>query len=399
MQQQASWTITRVSEPSDRVEERNGRFATPRPPGLLVSVHAANEREASDITWITPKLAEAMGESVALVTTLSVGDGDEFSVPAPFDTNSAVTGFLEHWRPDVGVIVGGDYRPALLATAARRGVPLISINAHVREDGAPVRVQEAVVESCTKHFKTTLDQDGSIQSAIENNALRSTIQRSPAIVEGYAVPPANETDREALSSLLATRPVWCAIGVSRAEIEPLAIAHAHASKHTHRALLIVQPAQLEITDQLQHTMQRRSWSVARRSLGEEPEVDTQVYITDTQGEEGLWHRLASVSFLGNSLAAPGGGVSPFPAAALGSVVLHGPHVSNHADRYDRLARAGAARLVLTGEGLGSEVRRYFQPDLAATAAQAAWSEISIGAEEADRFVETMCSFLEAVEAT
>ena len=74
-------------------------------------------------------------------------------------------------------------------------------------------------------------------------------------------------------------------------------------------------------------------------------------------------------------------------------------MSNHADRYDRLARAGAARLVLTGEGLGSEVRRYFQPDLAATAAQAAWSEISIGAEEADRFVETMCSFLEAVEAT
>ena len=132
-------------------------------------------------------------------------------------------------------------------------------------------------------------------------------------------------------------------------------------------------------------------------MGQEPEEDIQIYVADTTDELGLWYRLAPVSFMARSLVSPGGGISPFPAASLGSVVLHGPHTGRHTPRYERLSKSHAARLVLTGDGLGREVQNHFQPHQAAQVAQAAWSVLSETAPQADRLVEILVEELERVE--
>lgn len=376
-----------------------------RPEGLLLWVHAPDSDAATAAEWMISRLSDQLGEPVKLLVTLSESDPNEappasgvIRQPAPPERKDAVSAFFDHWRPDAGLVVGGDYRPFLLSAAHVRGIGLVSMNATVRGAAVPHRQQQSLVSSCSRYFRLTHDMDGSISRALaQDTTTTARIERGDVVLESPLALTANENDRATLSAMLSTRPVWLATNVTRGEIGPLVAAQSRIAKHTHRALLIASTTDVLAAQELARHAREMSWEVAVRSSAEEPEQDVQVYVADTDGEDGLWYRLASVSFLGNSLAAPGGGISPFPAAALGSVVLHGPHVGDHTQRYDRLSRAGAAHLVLTGEGLSREVQNFFQPDRAAQSAQAAWIELSQSAVQADRIMDVLCEILEVAE--
>lgn len=96
-------------------------------------------------------------------------------------------------------------------------------------------------------------------------------------------------------------------------------------------------------------------SVARRSTGELPDADTDVWVADTLGEMGLWYRLAPVTLVGGSLV-PEGGHTPFEPVALGSAVLHGPQVANFAPVYAAFDRAGGAPPVTGPDDLAAALR-------------------------------------------
>ena len=85
-------------------------------------------------------------------------------------------------------------------------------------------------------------------------------------------------------------------------------------------------------------------AVAQRSHRKQPMPDIGVYVADTLGELGLIYRLASIAFMGGSLARHGG-QNPIEAIRLGVPVLHGPHVWNFAEIYATLDAAHGAEEV------------------------------------------------------
>ena len=111
------------------------------------------------------------------------------------------------------------------------------------------------------------------------------------------------------------------------------------------------------------------------------------------GELGLWYRLAPISFVGGSLE-PIGGHNPFEPAALGSVILHGPYVSNFVDIFQRLSEAKASRLVSSPDSLAAAVNDLLNPDRAAEMAHAAWEVCSAGAEVTDKALDMLFDHLD-----
>ncbi len=105
------------------------------------------------------------------------------------------------------------------------------------------------------------------------------------------------------------------------------------------------------------TLARRRFNVARRSCREAIRPETQVYLADTIGEMGLWYRLCPVSFVGHSLLPDLEGKNPYEAAALGSAILHGPHMSYFAESYEALTAEGAAACVTDASDLAKAVLR------------------------------------------
>lgn len=79
----------------------------------------------------------------------------------------------------------------------------------------------------------------------------------------------------------------------------------------------------------------------RRTEGAMPEDARAVFLADTMGEMPLWYARAPVTFVGGSLA-DRGGHTPYEPTAFGSAILHGPHLSNFAEPYARLAVVNAA---------------------------------------------------------
>ncbi len=140
-------------------------------------------------------------------------------------------------------------------------------------------------------------------------------------------------------------------------------------------------------------MRERGLAVAQRSKDEAITADTDVYLADTLGEMGLWYRIASVSFVGGSLAEVGGH-NPFEPALLGSAILHGPHVRNFADGYARLGQADAAVLVRDADGLAAALTYAISPERAARMAAAAWDAMSDGAEVTDRVLDVLGEYLD-----
>jgi 3-deoxy-D-manno-octulosonic-acid transferase len=95
----------------------------------------------------------------------------------------------------------------------------------------------------------------------------------------------------------------------------------------------------EIAEKLQ-----ANFKVRRRSKGELPGLDTEIYIADTLGELGVFYRLTPIAVMGGSFI-PHGGQNPLEPARIGIPVLSGPHVGNFKDIYRMLINAGGAEVL------------------------------------------------------
>ena len=97
---------------------RRGEAEPPRPEGPLLWVHADGPERLAAVATLAERL---WPEDVATLCTLP----RRVELPpaptrlllrhVPFESGTAVRGFLEHWAPDVLLWVGGGLRPALLA--------------------------------------------------------------------------------------------------------------------------------------------------------------------------------------------------------------------------------------------------------------------------------------------
>ena len=378
--------------------ERLGKSSEARPEGCLIWLITHEGQHAGGILSICKELSFLREEPVhCLVTT----ESDSPLVPSvangvihqltPVDTQGSVARFHDHWRPDIGIVLGDVDSSKLIKEAAARGVPLFYV---ARRRGIPRRFPShmAFMKACLTG------------SAAEARWLRAEMSEEYEGVEitgplsdtVHAL-TCNDAECDGLAVKLGGRPVWLAASVHMDEIDMIEAAHRRAFRAAHRMLLILVPAYPGEALALRKKIDAAGWRTGLRSEGEEPEEDVQVYIADTEGELGMWYRLAPTSFVGGSFVSNAIAADPFDPAALGSAVLHGPHVGDAAPRFKRLADAGGAMKVDDADSLGEALQSLLAPDKAAALAQAGWSVTTESAGVVERLVELMDQAFEEAE--
>lgn len=384
-----------------RPEARPDREA--RPKGPLVWLHAGRSASLASLAQLAQRLVREQKSLHVLVTTESAPpalSGFPKATKAdalPPDLTAEAGRFLDHWAPDVAIIAGSDLPAALVVTAHGRGIPLLLVDA-----SAPARLslggrlRRGMTASLLGRFARLLAQDPDSARGLQRlGAPVGRIEVAGRIEETSEPLTCNEAEREVLAQLLQARPVWFAAACPEAEEEAVIAAHAHAMRLSHRMLLIIAPANPSRGSALCERLSREGWVVARRSADEEPDPEVQAYIADTEGEMGLWYRLAPVTFMGGTLLPGGAGRNPFEAAALGSAIMHGPHLNPYPDAYGRLAEARATRCAASPEALASTISELMAPDRAALLAHNAWAVSSGGAEVTDRVAQAILETLAA----
>ncbi|WP_179378131.1 3-deoxy-D-manno-octulosonic acid transferase [Jannaschia marina] len=397
--------LERGKEDAARLDERRGIPSAERPAGQLMWLHAASVGESVSVLEMVRRMGEERPDLSFLITTGTVTSAQVLAhrLPercihqfVPLDVRPWMRRFLDHWRPDLVVLAEGEIWPVLLSEVARCNVPVAMINARMTE-GAHRRWRFA--RQAARSLMGMIDQVQAQDHATADRLLslglpKARLEVTGTLKEGSAALPHDETERQYLAKVLAGRPSWLAASTHEGEEVLVAEAHHEALRSWHKLLLVIAPRHPERAPGIVAGLRASGWKVAQRSADEEMTADTQVYVADTMGEMGLWYRLCPVSFVGGSLVEVGGH-NPFEPAALGSAILHGPHVVNFQDIYDRL-RAADATLEVNPETLGNAVASALEPDAAARLAHAAWEVCSEGADVTEQAMDLLFSMLDGV---
>ena len=391
-------------EDPERINERYGRPTRPRPKGALIWFHAASVGESLSVLELLSQIKSRFPSMSILVTTGTRSSAEILNTRlpdavihqyVPVDTRSAVTGFLDHWKPDIAVWTESELWPRLMTQTHDRGIPMVLINGRISEKTAETwKWLPGMSKSLLDRFDAMHVQNEEIATVFrEIGGKKDRITVSGSLKEGAIALPHDEIERKNIQKQIGTRPVWFAGSTHDGEEEIIVEAHKLVRVKRPELLLILAPRHPERKNDVAGVIDRAGLTTAIRSLGDVIKGQTDVYLADTLGEMGLWYRIAPVSFVGGSLTTIGGH-NPFEPAALGSAILYGPNVDNFADIYQRLHDGLAAVCVRSADELAEAVHRYLQPDQAAVLATAAWEVSSDGAGATEKVFDLLKPYIE-----
>ncbi|MBC6404511.1 MAG: 3-deoxy-D-manno-octulosonic acid transferase [Rhodospirillales bacterium] len=393
----------RGKEIPERLPERWGHSDRARPGGSLIWVHAASVGESLAVLPLVTRLHEEMPQATLLMTSTTVTSARLLSerLPrriihqfSPLDLPQAVGPFLDRWQPNLAIFVESELWPTQIWALDRRWIPRVLVNA--RTSSRSYRSWKrwpGLAETLLSGFSLVAAE--SARSAERLQALGASKVVTTGNLKDSAPPlPAAEAALEALRQALGTRPVWLAASTHPGEECLLFEAHLRIKRQLPDLLTLLVPRHPERGAEIAAAAEALGLTVALRSRGTEPDRQTEVYLADTLGELGLFYRLASIIFVGGSLA-PVGGHNPLEPARLSAALLSGPHRDNVAEASQRLEAAGALTSVTDAESLADRVTHYLlHPEAAAAAATAALAVCTEQATALDRTWTALYGILE-----
>jgi 3-deoxy-D-manno-octulosonic-acid transferase len=377
--------LKRGKEHPERMAERLGQASLERPNGQLIWVHAASVGEMLAAVSLIERL-RARGFAV-LVTSGTVTSAAlaEQRLPdgvlhqfIPLDGPRFVQRFLDHWRPGLALFVESDLWPNLICLSAMRRIPMIVINGRLSERSfSRWRRVPRVIAALLDRFDLCLAQSTADAERYAKLGAPRVIATGNLKLDVPAL-PADQKSLHQLKQIVGKRPVVVAASTHPGEEAAVIAAHQRLRVKFPALLTIIVPRHPARGESISEIAKGAGLAVALRSDRKQPMPDIGVYIADTLGELGLIYRLASIVFMGGSLASHGG-QNPIEAIRLGAAVLHGPHVWNFAEIYATLDAAHGAEPVSDEETLAARLAAWLADPAArrttATAATATVTEL------------------------
>lgn len=359
------WRAWRQPEYLAHLRERWGFYDAPSPAQPLLWLHAVSvgETRAAE-PLIHALLAAYPGHQLLLTCMTPTGRATGQSLYAaeprllqaylPYDYPGAMARFLDHYRPQLGVIMETEIWPQLLGAAHQRQLPVVLANARLSARSArgygrigalvrPALSQLAAVAAQTEADANRLALLGARNIRVCGN-LKFDVTPEPELL-------AQGARWRATLSQGATRPIWLAAS-TRAGEEALILDQLQRLNRP-ALLLVLVPRHPQRFDEVARLVQARGLNLKRRSEGL-PEPRTQVWLGDSMGEMAAYYRLADLAFVGGSLL-PLGGQNLIEAAACACPVLVGAHTFNFAQASADAVAAGAAVQVADAQELGTQV--------------------------------------------
>jgi 3-deoxy-D-manno-octulosonic-acid transferase len=354
----------RDKEEPARRNERFGIANISRPSGTLVWLHAASVGETNAILPLIDELQRARLNILLTTGTVTSArlaaarlSGNAIHQYLPLDVPDYVRGFLEHWKPDLGVFTESEIWPNLVIAAADREIPLAIVNGRLsKKSFRGWRKRPGLALPLFSRFNLVMAQNKLFELRFSQLGARHVMAYGNLKVDAPP-PPVDAALKAELTSLIGTRPVWLAASTHADEERMMADAHKTIAA-THASILtIIAPRHPARGPEIAAALKASGLQVCLRSSGRPLDAATDIYIADTLGEIGTLFALCPLTFMGKSLIADGGGHNPIEPIRLGSGVITGPRWHNFEDAFKALLPAGGAIEVKSAIELGQVIAR------------------------------------------
>ena len=290
----------------------------------------------------------------------------------PVDTPDVIETFLTHVQPIAALFVETELWANILTKLAEHQIPSILVNGRLSASSfKSYQKIGAVSSSMMKNLALIIAQDsdsakrfrqlgadsaqirvaGSLKwvintPKIDDKAIGSSEQAGDTEEARAQIPSKKNSlaKKNALAKAfaIADRPVWVAASTHNGEEETALSLHQQILSQSSLAntLLIIVPRHPERFDEVAALIEKTGLTMARRSLDEAINADTQVYLADSMGEMMTWYTLANVALVGGSLVDIGGH-NPVEPASVATPIIMGRYTQSCQSVVDKLAEVGA----------------------------------------------------------
>lgn len=391
------WRAFRQPEYLRHVPERFGFYRNPRPDQPLIWLHAVSVGETRATAPLVALLRLSYPRHRILMTHTTptgreageqlFGDG-VLRCYLPYDLPGAMTRFLDHFQPRVGLLMETELWFNLIAACEQRGVPLMLVNARLSERSARgyARLGGLVSDGLRKLARVAAQTEADAQRLRELGAREVAVTGN---LKFDVTPPLEMQAKGAVLRRLfgQERPVFLA--ASTRDGEESLVLDAVAAANVPGLLTVIVPRHPQRFNEVAAILEKRGISYVRRSglmetapspSFDKPVMSTaewlrtgqaslargegvigrdiQVVLGDSMGEMFAYYAACDVAFIGGSLL-PLGGQNLIEACAMGKPVLIGPHTWNFEAVAQSALAAGAALRVEDPAALGAKLRELF----------------------------------------
>ncbi len=323
----------------------------------------------------------------------------------PYDYESAIRRFVNHWRPTIAIIMETELWPNLMAVCSQQSIPVCLVNARLSERSLHKGLRLSwLISPALGKFSAI-----AVQSESDASRLRMLGAGAMTITGNLKFDISPPPDQTALGLLwrerLGLRTVLAAS--TREGEERLLLAQWHLAMSANAGigttglpvLFVIVPRHPQRFEEVAELIKEAGFTVLRRSLIMPPAGvhteqttsgfdlasfdGTQVLLGDSMGEMFSYYAMADVAILGGSLLEHGG-QNLIEPCSVGTPVIMGPHTFNFAEAAEQAAAHGAAiRVASARQAVISALALVNEPErrAAMSARGTAFSEAHRGATQ------------------
>lgn len=321
-------------------------------------IHAVSVGEVAIALKLATELRKQDAEFFCVLTT-TTSTGFSFALTGAAPWMETMYNPLDFWpinrrafaaiQPIRVVLIEAEVWPNLAAEARRRGIPLALVNARLsaRSERRFRRFRFAVSPTFRCLDLICVQEKSDVERWAALGVDRARIQHVGSVKYDPAV--RHTSSEPALEMLRLLRvdpaaPILFGGSTHRGEEEILGEIFLRLRTQFPNLFLIVAPRHAERAPEVRMTLENLGLLVARRTDLNVNASSPDVLLLDTTGELQSWYPVATIVFMGKSLAARGG-QNPVEPILAGKPVLFGPHMENFTTlACALLARGGAIQV-------------------------------------------------------
>nr|WP_218955261.1 3-deoxy-D-manno-octulosonic acid transferase [Acinetobacter sp. 10FS3-1] len=357
----------RATSPEQLQQELLERFGPFQPPKNLQTIwfHVVSVGETNAAQPLIEHYLK-LGHPVLVTNTTKTGQARAKSlflkvpylelfqaVYLPADQKRLIREFYQLYQPKLLLLMETELWPNLLDQAPNFKVPCLLLNARLSEKSAQGYAKvRGLTRGMLRQLSGLLAQDIATQQRYIGLGMAAEKTRVLGNIKFDISAPAVFFDQAQQMNrdwTLQGRKIMTLASTHAPEEQQLLAALKPALEANPQLLCIVVPRHPERFDEVFEAAQSLGLTTQRRSLGQQVEFDTQVYLADSMGEMWLWYALSQACYVGGSLNEPGGGHNILEPVALNVATILGRNYFNFQTIVDEFIQADAVKVVQDAE--------------------------------------------------
>ena len=272
----------------------------------------------------------------------------------PIDQIYFTNKFLKFWRPDLAIFIESEIWPCMFKNIGKLNIPLILLNARITKKTFKRWSQfKFFSKYIFNKIKIAYPQNIETKKYLKKLNTRKILHIGNL---KFAQSTDEYYDRipQKLKFEFSKKKIWIASSTHGIEEIFCAKTHIELKKRIKNLITIIIPRHVHRADEIITEISKLNLKTALHSDRPNSLKNIDIYVVDTFGETGKFHKISNAVFLGGSIIKRGG-QNPLEAARHGAKILHGPNIDNFKDVYKLLKLLKVSKEISTPKQLASSI--------------------------------------------